>query len=133
MSRKFWESPSRWTEASKNTGIYGKTCIKACLEIEKSQVVCCSHPQNIYFMLNSNRIFHCASHILQICESFCLYFILCASQTKCVFFFEKTGNATLETLYNNWRSEQRRKLTTCIIHSHHHLLCYGMILKLIEI
>ena len=66
-----------------------KTCIKACLEIEKSQVVCCSHPQNIYFMLNSNRIFHCASHILQICESFCLYFILCASQTKCVFFSRK--------------------------------------------
>ena len=30
-----------------------KTCIKACLEIEKSQVVCCSHPKNSYFLLNS--------------------------------------------------------------------------------
>ena len=47
--------------------------------------------------------------------------------------FEKTGNATLETFYNNRRSELRRKLTTFIIHSHHHLLCYGMILKLVEI
>ena len=36
-----------------------KICIKECLEIEITQVVCCGHPQNIYFMLNSSNIFHC--------------------------------------------------------------------------
>ena len=30
---------------------YGKICLKECLEIEKTQVVCCSHPKNIYFLL----------------------------------------------------------------------------------
>ena len=29
--------------ASKKTVFYGKICIKACIEIEKTQVVCCSH------------------------------------------------------------------------------------------
>ena len=43
----------RRTEANKKTGFYRKICIKACLEIEKTQVVCCSHPQNSYFLLNS--------------------------------------------------------------------------------
>ena len=38
---------------------YGIICIKACIEIEKTQVVCCGHSKNIYFMLNSNKIFHC--------------------------------------------------------------------------
>ena len=47
------------TDASKRTGFYGKICVKACLEIEKTQVVCCGHPKNIYFMLNSNKISHC--------------------------------------------------------------------------
>ena len=49
------------TDASKKTGFYGKICIKACLEIEKTQVVCCSHPKNIYFRLTSTNSFHCAS------------------------------------------------------------------------
>ena len=35
------------TDACKN----GKICIKACLEIEKTQAVCCSHSQNILFSL----------------------------------------------------------------------------------
>ena len=30
-----------------------KVFIKECLEVEETQVVCCGHPQNIYFMLNS--------------------------------------------------------------------------------
>ena len=38
-----------------------KICIKACPEIEITQVVCCGHPKNIHFMLNSSRNFHCAS------------------------------------------------------------------------
>jgi hypothetical protein len=37
-STAFWG-----TDASKNTGFYGKICIKACLKIEKTQIVCCSH------------------------------------------------------------------------------------------
>ena len=41
------------TDQSKKTVFYGKMCIKACLEVEKTQVVCCSHPQNSYFLLNS--------------------------------------------------------------------------------
>ena len=40
------------TDASKKTVFCGKICIKACLEIEKTQAVCCSHPQNILFLLN---------------------------------------------------------------------------------
>jgi hypothetical protein len=36
-----------------------KKCIKACLEIEKTQVLCCSHPQNIYFRLTCTNSFHC--------------------------------------------------------------------------
>ena len=36
---------------------YGKICIKASLKIEKTQAVCCSHPQNILFLLNSNKSF----------------------------------------------------------------------------
>ena len=40
------------TDASKKTVFYGKVCIKACLEIEKTQAVCCSHPKNILFLLN---------------------------------------------------------------------------------
>ena len=42
------------------TGFYGKICIKEYLEIEETQVVCFGHPKNIYFMLNSSNIFHCA-------------------------------------------------------------------------
>ena len=30
------------TDTSKKTGFHGKICIKACLEIEKTQAVCCS-------------------------------------------------------------------------------------------
>ena len=36
-----------------------KICIKECLEVEETQVLCCGHPQNIYFMLNSTTTFHC--------------------------------------------------------------------------
>ena len=36
--------------------------IKACLEIEKTQAVCCSHPPNIYFLLNSNKSFTVLLH-----------------------------------------------------------------------
>ena len=28
---------------AKKTGFYGKICIKACLQVERAQVVCCSH------------------------------------------------------------------------------------------
>ena len=42
------------------TGFYDKICIKEYLEIEETQVVCFGHPKNIYFMLNSSNIFHCA-------------------------------------------------------------------------
>ena len=35
------------TEANKNAGFYVKTCIKARLEIEKTQEVYCSNPKNI--------------------------------------------------------------------------------------
>jgi hypothetical protein len=40
-----------------------KVCIKECLEIEKTQVICCGHPQNIYFMLNSTTASHCGTSI----------------------------------------------------------------------
>ena len=36
-SDPFWQ-----TEAGKTTGFYVKICIRACLEIEKTQVVCCA-------------------------------------------------------------------------------------------
>ena len=32
---------------------------QACLEIEKTHVVCYGHPQNNYFLLNTNKITHC--------------------------------------------------------------------------
>ena len=38
-----------------------KVCIKEYLWIEETQVVCCGHPRNIYFMLNSTTTFHCVS------------------------------------------------------------------------
>ena len=47
------------TDTRKQTDFYGKICIKACLEIETTQVVCCSRPKNIYFMLTSTNSFHC--------------------------------------------------------------------------
>ena len=55
---------SEQTQEKKNV-FYGKICIKACLEIEETQVVCCGHLQNNYFMLNSNNtIFHCGTLVL---------------------------------------------------------------------
>ena len=36
-----------------------KICIKECLEVEKTQVVYCGHPQNNHFMLNSATMFYC--------------------------------------------------------------------------
>ena len=46
------------TEAKRQV-FYVKICIKACLETEKTQTVCCGQPKNNYFMLNSNKISHC--------------------------------------------------------------------------
>ena len=61
---------------AKRLFFYGKLCIKACLEIVKTQVVCCGHPQNNYFMLNSNKISHCVilardmkGSVLDFCET----------------------------------------------------------------
>ena len=42
---------------------FEKICIKECLEIEITQVVCCGHPQNIYFLLNGTTRIHCASGV----------------------------------------------------------------------
>ena len=61
FSNSFYDSEFPRIDASKKTIFYGKICIKESLEIEKTQVVCCGHPQNNYFMLNSNKISHCAS------------------------------------------------------------------------
>ncbi len=47
-----------FSEQMKKTVFYGKIYIKECLEIEKTQVVCCGHPKNNYFMLDSSKIFH---------------------------------------------------------------------------
>ena len=45
----------RQTDPSKNTVFYGKICINhqniCSVEIERTQVVWCSHPWNIYFLL----------------------------------------------------------------------------------
>ena len=38
-----------------------KICVKECLEVRETQVVCCGHPQNIYFLLNSTTTFHCVN------------------------------------------------------------------------
>ena len=59
FSNSFYDSEYPQTDASKKTVFNGKICIKESLEIEKTQVVCCGHPQNNYFMLNSNKISHC--------------------------------------------------------------------------
>ena len=64
FSNSFYDSEFPRIDASKKTIFYGKVCTKESLEIEKTQVVCCGHPQNKYFMLNSNKISHCAmNHI----------------------------------------------------------------------
>ena len=57
FSYSFYDFEFPQTNAT--TVFYGKICIKACLEIEKTHVVCCGHPQNNYFMFNSNKISHC--------------------------------------------------------------------------
>ena len=59
FSNSFYDSEFPGIDASKKTSFYEKICIKESLEIEKTQVVCCGHPQNNYFMLNSNKISHC--------------------------------------------------------------------------
>ena len=59
FSNSFYDSEFPGTDASKRTAFYGKIFIKESLEIEKTQVVCCGHSQNNYFMLNSNKISHC--------------------------------------------------------------------------
>ena len=55
------------TDASKKTRIYGKICIKACLEIEKTQAVCCSQPKNILFLLNWINLSLCYFFIVNMC------------------------------------------------------------------
>ena len=65
FSNSFYDSEFPRIDASKKTIFYGKICIKESLEIEKTQVVCCGHPQNNYFMLNSNKISHCAKKLGQ--------------------------------------------------------------------
>ena len=60
FSYSFYDFKKPRADASKRTGFYGKIYIKACLEIEKTQAVCCGHLQNICFTLNSNTIIHCA-------------------------------------------------------------------------
>ena len=47
------------TSFSNRLVFYGKICTTGGIEVEKTQVVCCGHPQNIYCMLNSNKICHC--------------------------------------------------------------------------
>ena len=61
FSNSFYDSEFLQTDASKQTVFYGKICIRGCLEVQKTQVVCCDHPKNNYFMLNSNKISHCDS------------------------------------------------------------------------
>ena len=60
FSYSFYDSEFLRTDASKQTVFYGKICIRGRLEVEKTQVVCCGHPQNIYFMVNSTTGFRCA-------------------------------------------------------------------------
>ena len=63
MTSNFYDFASReFTETirSKKPVFSEKICIKECLEVEATQVVCCGHPQNNYLMLNSNKMFHCA-------------------------------------------------------------------------
>ena len=63
MTSNFYDFASRgFTETirSKKPVFSEKICIKECLEVGETQVVCCGHPQNIYFMLNSTTMFHCA-------------------------------------------------------------------------
>ena len=62
MTSNFYDFASRgFTETirSKWPVFSEKICIKECLEVEETQVVCCGHPKNIYFMLNSTTMFHC--------------------------------------------------------------------------
>ena len=47
-----------------------KRCIKECLEIEITPVVCCGHPQNIYFLLNGSTRIHCVRKLILRWNSF---------------------------------------------------------------
>ena len=56
------------TDASKKTVFIEKYASKhACLVIEKTQAVCCSHHKNIYFLLNDNKSF------VVLCPCYCVF------------------------------------------------------------
>ena len=51
-----WHNYTNWRK--QKDIFFGKICIKASLEIEKTQEVCCSHSQNIFFYWNRD-FSHC--------------------------------------------------------------------------
>ena len=51
-------------QSEANSLFFEKICIKECLEVGETQVVCCGHTKNIYFMLNSTTMFHSAKNFL---------------------------------------------------------------------
>ena len=79
----------RQTDASKKTGFYGKISIKACLEVEKTQVVCCSH----YFFF-----FLCISMILNLN---CCYSILANRRKQKDWFLWKNMH---QCMSRNWEN-----------------------------